>query len=44
MEEKGSQPKTVTSLSLLVGAMSLVREKRHQVGLAAKLELLHYRE
>lgn len=40
MEEKGFRPEMVTSLSLLVGAMRLVRDKRYQVGVAAGLELL----
>ncbi|KAM0880754.1 hypothetical protein ACQ4PT_033386 [Festuca glaucescens] len=41
MEEKGFRPETVASLSLLVGAMRLVRDKRHQDGVAAGLELLN---
>lgn len=41
MEEKGFQPETVASLSLLVGAMRLVRDKRHPDGVAAGLELLN---
>lgn len=41
MEEKAFRPETVASLSLLVGAMRLVRDKRHQDGVAAGLELLN---
>ncbi|KAF7041634.1 hypothetical protein CFC21_051401 [Triticum aestivum] len=41
MEEKGFRPETVASLSLLAGSMRLVRDKRHQDGVAAGLELLN---
>ncbi|KAK1651805.1 hypothetical protein QYE76_069610 [Lolium multiflorum] len=41
MEEKAFRPETVASLSLLVGAMRLVRDKRHPDGVAAGLELLN---
>ncbi|KAG8096932.1 hypothetical protein GUJ93_ZPchr0013g35817 [Zizania palustris] len=40
MDENDFRPETVASLSLLVGVMRLIRDKRHTDGVAAGLELL----
>jgi len=41
MDERGFRPETVASLSLLVGVVRLIRDKRHPDGVVAGLELLN---